>query len=95
MSEHPNGPVRRNGYYGKRRTYIKWQCEPDDGSPPHMLLVTGDLAGEDLIAAAGDSLRAKLCPCELGSFRARFELFRIPVGLVVPGAEEFSSLWSP
>jgi hypothetical protein len=28
--------VRRNGYYGKRRTYIKWQCVPDDGSPPHM-----------------------------------------------------------
>ena len=35
--KHPKGRVRRNGYYGKRRAYIKWQCVPDDGSRPHML----------------------------------------------------------
>lgn len=34
---HPKGRIRRNGYYGKRRQYVKWQCVPGDGSRPHML----------------------------------------------------------
>lgn len=29
--------MRRNGYYGKRKRYVKWQCVPDDGSAPHMI----------------------------------------------------------
>ena len=36
-SEHPKGRVRRNGYYGKRKQFVRWQCVPDNGARPHML----------------------------------------------------------
>ena len=34
-AQHPNGRVRRRGYYGKRKQYVRWECVPDDGSKPH------------------------------------------------------------
>lgn len=36
-TQHPKGRVRRNGFYGKRKQFVRWQCVPDDGSRPHML----------------------------------------------------------
>lgn len=36
-ARHPGGRVRRNGYYGRRKQFVRWQCVPDDGSRPHMV----------------------------------------------------------
>lgn len=36
-SNHPNGRVRRNGYYGKNKAYVRWECVPADGSRPHQV----------------------------------------------------------
>ncbi len=35
--KHPHGRVRRDGYYGEHREFIRWECVPDDGSPAHYL----------------------------------------------------------
>jgi hypothetical protein len=46
--EHPLGRVRRDGYYGKHKEFIRWECVPGDGEPPHYLsheLMTADSAG--------------------------------------------------
>lgn len=34
---HPKGRVRRNGYYGKNKAYVRWECVPEDGSQPHQI----------------------------------------------------------
>lgn len=36
-AEHPNGRVRRDGYYGRHREFIRWECVPGDGLAPHYL----------------------------------------------------------
>jgi len=35
--EHPLGRVRRDGYYGKHKEFIRWECVPGDSQPPHYL----------------------------------------------------------
>jgi hypothetical protein len=35
--EHPQGRVRRDGYYGKHREFVRWECVPDNGDAPHYL----------------------------------------------------------
>lgn len=34
--QHPDGRVRRNGYYGKNNDYVKWQCVPEEGAPHYL-----------------------------------------------------------
>ncbi|MGH3494644.1 MAG: hypothetical protein ACRDQ1_15615 [Sciscionella sp.] len=34
---HPHGRVRRDGYYGKHREFVRWECVPGDGEPAHYL----------------------------------------------------------
>jgi hypothetical protein len=29
--QHPHGRVRRDGYYGKHREFVRWECVPGDG----------------------------------------------------------------
>jgi hypothetical protein len=36
-SQHSKGRVRRHGYYGKRKQYVRWECVPDDGTRPHYI----------------------------------------------------------
>lgn len=36
-TEHPDGRTRRDGYYGRHKEFIRWECVPADGSPPHYL----------------------------------------------------------
>jgi hypothetical protein len=35
--EHPHGRVRRDGYYGKHREFVRWECVPGDGGAAHYL----------------------------------------------------------
>lgn len=35
--QHPDGRVRRDGYYGKHREFARWECVPGVGEPPHYL----------------------------------------------------------
>jgi hypothetical protein len=35
--DHPSGRVRRDGYYGKFREFIRWECVPSNGDKPHYL----------------------------------------------------------
>ncbi len=34
---HPHGRVRRDGYYGRHREFVRWECVPPNGEKPHYL----------------------------------------------------------
>lgn len=34
---HPNSRVKRVGYYGKRKEFVRYRCVPANGDPPHYL----------------------------------------------------------
>ena len=35
--DHPRGRVRRDGYYGKHKEFVRWECVPGNGDEPHYL----------------------------------------------------------
>jgi hypothetical protein len=34
---HPRGRVRRDGYYGRYKEFVRWECVPPNGDAPHYL----------------------------------------------------------